>query len=135
MPRCPWRTPPRTRGRRRSRNRDGYRQSRWNFELAPAWAETVDIQRNPQDPKTDTFCFIGGLREFTSYLNEERSVLHEPVHFHGQAADGIDVEVAFQYHTGASEMYARPCSYSLQKIHCVHLKYPGSVVASSRFQS
>mmetsp|Transcript_864 Transcript_864/g.2617 ORF Transcript_864/g.2617 Transcript_864/m.2617 type:complete len:211 (-) Transcript_864:471-1103(-) len=37
--------------------------------------------------------------------------------------------------TGFSSWKARPCSKSLRKIHCVHLTYPTSVVASSRSQS
>ena len=43
-----------------------------------------------------TFCYENGMKEFVSYLNDDRTPLMEPVCFEGKA-QGVDVQVAFQY--------------------------------------
>lgn len=55
----------------------------------------ITIQSEPDD-REETFAYEGGIREFVTYLNETRSVLHEDViHFETEEQD-IHVEVAIQ---------------------------------------
>ena len=56
----------------------------------------------PAESFDETFLFEGGLGDFVSYLTEGKQVFHEPVVFQGEA-DGIEVEVAFQYTDAYSE--------------------------------
>ncbi len=58
-----------------------------------------------QDARTGQevrFCSQGGLAEFVSYLNENRTVLTPPISFE-QERDGVIVEVALQYNDGYVE--------------------------------
>lgn len=55
-------------------------------------------------PKELAFSFEGGIRQFVSYLNENKTVLHkEPVYISGERDDVI-VEIAFQYNDSFSEI-------------------------------
>lgn len=47
--------------------------------------------------RRETFHYEGGIAEFVLYLNKNRNVLHSPIYMHDQK-DGIDVEIAIQYH-------------------------------------
>ncbi len=55
--------------------------------------------------KEDNFIYEGGARQFVQYLNEDKTVLHDPVHFIGEKEE-IEVEIAFQYHDGYTETIA-----------------------------
>ncbi|MDR1656182.1 MAG: DNA topoisomerase (ATP-hydrolyzing) subunit B [Deltaproteobacteria bacterium] len=61
---------------------------------------------NLLDERTNEFkeyCYKGGLLEFVSHLNRQKTPIHEkPVYFEGQNS-GVIVEVAFQYNDGYSE--------------------------------
>jgi len=52
-----------------------------------------------------TFEYAGGASEFVRYLNEDKTVLHDCIHFYGEKED-IEVEVAFQYNDGYTETIA-----------------------------
>ena len=57
------------------------------------------------DERTDTqdvFLFEEGIKEFVSYLNEDKDTLGDVMYFEGQK-DGVEVEVAGQYNDGYSE--------------------------------
>ena len=57
------------------------------------------------DERTDTsdiFLFAEGIKEFVSYLNEDKDTLGEVMYFEG-AKNGLEVEVAAQYNDGYSE--------------------------------
>lgn len=47
--------------------------------------------------RKEEFHYEGGIAEFVVYLNKNRNVLHPPIYMHDQK-DGIDVEIAVQYH-------------------------------------
>ncbi len=50
----------------------------------------------------DTFLYEGGAAEFVKFLNEDKNVLHEVIHFAGEK-DDIEVEAALQYNDGYTE--------------------------------
>jgi DNA gyrase subunit B len=52
--------------------------------------------------KTDTFKFVGGIKEFVEFLNKSKNKLHPAVYFEKEK-DGIVVEIALQYNDSYSE--------------------------------
>lgn len=55
--------------------------------------------------KEDMFHYEGGASQFVQFLNEEKNVLHDVIHFTGERED-IEVEVALQYNDGYTETLA-----------------------------
>jgi topoisomerase-4 subunit B len=55
--------------------------------------------------KRETFRYEGGASEFVRFLNEDKTVLHDVIHFYG-VRDDIEVEVALQYNDGYTETIA-----------------------------
>ncbi|MEG2138556.1 MAG: ATP-binding protein, partial [Oscillospiraceae bacterium] len=54
--------------------------------------------------KRDDMCYEGGIREFVSYINRNKTPIHEEmIYMNGQKDDSI-AEVAMQYNEGYSEM-------------------------------
>ncbi|HIA04268.1 MAG TPA: DNA gyrase subunit B [Myxococcales bacterium] len=60
------------------------------------------MDARPAERITESYCFEGGIQAFVGYINENRSVIHEPVFFRDEA-DGIEVELCFQYHNEYAE--------------------------------
>ncbi len=60
------------------------------------------VVEDEEDGKKKEFHYENGLEAFVDYLNEDKNVLHKPVHFDGEK-DGIRVEIAFQYTEEYSE--------------------------------
>lgn len=53
--------------------------------------------------KTETFCYNGGLKDFVSYLNENKAPLHmSPLYWSGKN-DTLQLEFAFQYTSNYTE--------------------------------
>ncbi|WP_248925506.1 DNA topoisomerase IV subunit B [Paenibacillus hamazuiensis] len=52
--------------------------------------------------KEETFKYDGGASQFVQFLNEEKTVLHDVIHF-ADEKDDIEVEVALQYNDGYTE--------------------------------
>jgi topoisomerase-4 subunit B len=50
----------------------------------------------------DTYHYTGGASEFVRFLNDDKTTLHEPIHFTGEK-DDIEVEVAIQFNDGYTE--------------------------------
>jgi len=59
--------------------------------------------KDERDGAEDEFHFEGGINEYVTYLNRNRTPVHDsPIVIEGEK-DGVQVEVAFQYYTGYSE--------------------------------
>ena len=52
--------------------------------------------------KEETFLYEGGASEFVRFLNEDKNVLHEVIHFTAEK-DDVEVEIALQYNDGYTE--------------------------------
>ncbi|MCC3373301.1 DNA topoisomerase IV subunit B [Cohnella sp. REN36] len=63
------------------------------------------VVKDQRSGKEDTFHYEGGARQFVQYLNEDKTVLHDVVHFAAEK-DDIEVEVALQYNDGYTETIA-----------------------------
>ncbi len=61
--------------------------------------------KDERSGKADSFHYEGGARQFVQFLNEEKAVLHEVIHFAAEK-DDIEVEVALQYNDGYTETLA-----------------------------
>ncbi|MDP4749409.1 MAG: ATP-binding protein, partial [Schleiferiaceae bacterium] len=70
---------------------------------------TLTDLRNPEEaddsftPRSETFLSEGGLREFVTYVDQNREALIEDVMYMEGEIDGIPVEVAMKYNTSYSE--------------------------------
>ena len=53
--------------------------------------------------KSDRFCYEGGLKEFITYLNEQKTTLNNIFHFSIQSPEDIGVEVAMQWNDSFQE--------------------------------
>lgn len=51
--------------------------------------------------KTEEFHYLGGLKDFVSYLNEGKETLNDPLYFEAEGQDGT-VEIAMQWSTSYS---------------------------------
>jgi DNA gyrase subunit B len=64
------------------------------------------LQIDFKDEKTkrqESFCFNGGVSEFVSFINKDKTVLHPiPIYFQGEK-DAVQVEIAMQYTDGYTE--------------------------------
>ncbi|WP_127534169.1 DNA topoisomerase IV subunit B [Paenibacillus kobensis] len=63
---------------------------------------TVKDERNGNEL---VFHYEGGAKQFVQFLNEDKTVLHDAVHFASEK-DEIEVEVALQYNDGYTETIA-----------------------------
>ncbi|MFB9330522.1 DNA topoisomerase IV subunit B [Paenibacillus aurantiacus] len=55
--------------------------------------------------KEEVFHYEGGARQFVQFLNEDKTVLHDVIHFAAER-DEIEVEIAMQYNDGYTETIA-----------------------------
>lgn len=87
-----------------------FKTFKWSYEtLAERLRESslllknLTIQIDDQiDGKEETFFYKDGIKEFVSYLNEEKDALSDIVYFDSKQ-DNIEVEVALQYNDGYSD--------------------------------
>ncbi|MGB3402628.1 MAG: DNA topoisomerase (ATP-hydrolyzing) subunit B [Microcoleaceae cyanobacterium] len=49
------------------------------------------------EPKVDTYCYEGGIREYIAYMNREKQPLHEDVIYVSGERSNVQVEVALQW--------------------------------------
>ena len=57
-----------------------------------------------EEPRVETMCFAGGIREFVSYHNRHKTVLHEDVIYIATKKEDSEAELAMQYNDGYSEL-------------------------------
>ena len=64
---------------------------------------SISLTDDREEQKTEQFFYEGGIKEFVSYLNRNKEVLHqEPIYVEGEK-DGIIAEVSLQYNDSYSE--------------------------------
>ncbi|OPA73232.1 DNA topoisomerase IV subunit B [Paenibacillus selenitireducens] len=61
--------------------------------------------KDERSDKQDVFFYEGGASQFVQFLNEDKTVLHDVIHFAAEKED-IEVEVALQYNDGYTETIA-----------------------------
>ena len=61
------------------------------------------IDNRPGKEQRDTMHYAGGIREFVSFLNRSKDVLHSEVVYMAGSKDDSMAEVAFQYNDGYNE--------------------------------
>jgi DNA gyrase subunit B len=71
------------------------------------------LKINLIDARTDkkqTFQFMNGLKDFLSYLNESKKVIHKDVVFFKDNKENVDVEIAMQWNDSYSESIYSYCN-------------------------
>ncbi|MDF2669604.1 MAG: parE [Paenibacillus sp.] len=58
--------------------------------------------KDERSDKQESYQYEGGAKQFVQFLNEDKTVMHEVIHFAAEK-DDIEVEVAFQYNDGYTE--------------------------------
>ena len=57
-----------------------------------------------EEPRVESMCFEGGIREFVTYHNRHKTVLHEDVIYISSKKEDSEAELAMQYNDGYSEL-------------------------------
>ncbi len=55
------------------------------------------------DPKSDSMCYEGGIREYVTFINKNKTALHEEVIYVSGMKGDSTAEIALQYHDGYNE--------------------------------
>lgn len=55
-----------------------------------------------RDGYDKVFCFEGGISDFVAFINKNKEVLHQPIHYDIKSAN-FEAEFAIQYHSGYAE--------------------------------
>ncbi|GAB1156992.1 MULTISPECIES: DNA topoisomerase IV subunit B [Paenibacillus] len=63
------------------------------------------VLKDERSGNQDEYMYEGGASQFVAYLNENKDVLHDVIHFYAEK-DDIEVEVAIQYNAGYTETLA-----------------------------
>ena len=67
------------------------------------WIAITLIDKREEEERVEKYHYEGGIKEFVSYLNRNKEVLHEsPIYVEGEK-DGIIAEIALQYNDGYNE--------------------------------
>ena len=64
----------------------------------------IVIEDERGEGKRNEYLYRGGIREFVAFLNTNKVQVHEDVIFMKGERDGIDAEIALQWHDGYSEL-------------------------------
>ncbi|MFN5854321.1 MAG: ATP-binding protein, partial [Pseudanabaenaceae cyanobacterium] len=57
--------------------------------------EFADLRQ--ENPRTDSFCYNGGIREYVAYMTHQKEPLHPDIIYVQGERDNVQVEVAFQW--------------------------------------
>jgi len=63
---------------------------------------SIQDQREGKE-QSETMCYEGGIREFVSYINKNKTPIHEDVIYLSGTKDDAIAEIALQYHDGYNE--------------------------------
>ncbi len=63
---------------------------------------TIEDRREPE-VISDTMCYEGGIREFATWSNRNKTAIHEDVIYMSGSKDDASAEIALQYNDGYSE--------------------------------
>ncbi|MCF7753608.1 DNA topoisomerase IV subunit B [Paenibacillus xylanexedens] len=63
------------------------------------------VLKDERSGNQDEYMYEGGASQFVAFLNENKDVLHDIIHFYAEK-DDIEVEVAIQYNAGYTETLA-----------------------------
>ncbi len=55
------------------------------------------------EQQTETMCYAGGIREFVSWMNQKKTVIHEDVIYMSGSKGDASAEIALQYNDGFNE--------------------------------
>ncbi|AFZ51695.1 ATP-binding protein [Dactylococcopsis salina] len=58
---------------------------------------TFSDRRNPEESRTETYCYEGGIKEYVGYMVGEKQALHPDIIYVEGEKEGVQVEVAFQW--------------------------------------
>lgn len=58
---------------------------------------TFSDHRNPEQPRTETYCYEGGIKEYVGYIVGEKQPLHPDIIYVQGEKEGVQVEVALQW--------------------------------------
>ncbi len=58
----------------------------------------------PESQRRDSMCYEGGIREFVTWLNKNKTPIHENVLYFSGSKDDSVAEIAMQYNDGYNEM-------------------------------
>ena len=64
---------------------------------------TITDERG-EEPRSDTMCYAGGIREFVTYLSRNKTAVHDSVIYMSGTKDTSMAEVALQYNDTYNEM-------------------------------
>ncbi|MCQ2447779.1 MAG: ATP-binding protein, partial [Oscillibacter sp.] len=63
----------------------------------------AESAEKPEKDRYDSMCFEGGIREFVTYLNKNKTEIHDGVIYMAGQKDDSVAEIAMQYHDGYNE--------------------------------
>lgn len=58
---------------------------------------TFTDHRTPEQPRSETYCYEGGIKEYVGYMVGEKQALHPDIIYVEGEKEGVQVEVAFQW--------------------------------------
>ncbi|QDZ39452.1 DNA topoisomerase (ATP-hydrolyzing) subunit B [Euhalothece natronophila Z-M001] len=58
---------------------------------------TFADHRNSEQPRSETYCYEGGIKEYVAYMVGEKQPLHKDIIYVEGEKEGVQVEVAFQW--------------------------------------
>lgn len=53
--------------------------------------------RRPEEPRIETYCYEGGIKEYVAYMTREKDPLHQDIIYVEGEKNGVQVEVALQW--------------------------------------
>ncbi len=64
---------------------------------------SITITDNREEPVSETMCYQGGIREFATWNNRHKTVIHEDVIYLSGSKGDASAEIAIQYNDGYTE--------------------------------